>query len=247
MHKIRFRLGLCPAGGAHTHSTPPDLWSSWNLKVLLLREGEEGKGDGKGEGRERGKGEEGRGKGKEGKERGGKGICSPLEKFRSYATDLDATWLLNSGLLVFRSRIYFLSKLVNTGERIWWKFCLRDSLSVCCTCTMTAMAGVDSVIYRQRLSAVLCRYASPDQQLKPVGIQPASGGGTVSIARRQMTSCMTSPMTNSLFLFSSHLDTRYYSILFLQTGYFLSASMHLSSFYSISPKPVSLESTSSTF
>jgi len=66
MHQIRFRLGLDPAGGAH--SAPPDLLTGFE-GVLLLREG---KGMG-GKGRERRRRRKGRkGEGREGR-RGGRG------------------------------------------------------------------------------------------------------------------------------------------------------------------------------
>ena len=69
MHQIRFRLGLDPAGGAH--SAPPDLLTGFE-GVLLLREGKGmgGKGRGKGKKRKKG-GRKGRKKGREGKEEKG--------------------------------------------------------------------------------------------------------------------------------------------------------------------------------
>jgi len=74
MHQIRFRLGLRPRpcwGSSQRSPRPP----SWIYGVLLLREGEGGKGKRGRKGEERGGGGEGRGKGREGEKEGEVSAC----------------------------------------------------------------------------------------------------------------------------------------------------------------------------
>jgi len=97
MHQILFRLGAALQDLPRELTALPRL-RSWILWVILLRRGS---GKGEGEGRERrGGGQDGdEGKGGERRGSGGRGregkattggetlwICSPLEKFPSYAT-----------------------------------------------------------------------------------------------------------------------------------------------------------------